>query len=67
LDSGQIKGFALVLKELVFEKNNSFTRAHIREQVEKTLKATNSTIVMEATKELVDELLLDPEGVPTRK
>jgi hypothetical protein len=39
----------------------------IGEQVEKTPKATNSAIVMEATKELVSELLIDPKGAPSRK
>jgi hypothetical protein len=43
------------------------TRKLIEEQVERTLKATNSAIVMEASKELVDELLIDPEGAPVRK
>jgi hypothetical protein len=39
----------------------------IEEQVEWTTKATNSAIVMEASKELVDKLLIDPEGAPARK
>jgi seryl-tRNA synthetase len=39
----------------------------IEEQVERTPKATNSAIVMEASKELVGELLIDPEGVLVRK
>jgi hypothetical protein len=43
------------------------TRKLIEEQVARTLKATNSAIVMEASKELVDELLIDPEGAPVRK
>jgi hypothetical protein len=39
-----------------------------REQVKNlTPKATNSAIVMEATKELVDELLMDSAGASTRK
>jgi hypothetical protein len=42
-------------------------RKLIEEQVERTPKATNSAIVKEASKELVDELLIDPEGVPVRK
>jgi hypothetical protein len=42
-------------------------RKLIEEQVERTPKATNSTIVMEASKELMGELLIDPEGVPVRK
>jgi hypothetical protein len=42
-------------------------RILIGEQVKKTPKATISTIVIEATKELVGELLLDLEGVPARK
>jgi hypothetical protein len=43
------------------------TRKLIEEQVERTPKATNSAIIMEASKELVDELLIDPEGAPLRK
>jgi hypothetical protein len=43
------------------------THKLIEEQVERTPKATNSTIVMEANKELVGELLIDPEGAPVRK
>jgi hypothetical protein len=42
-------------------------RKLIEEQVERTPKATNSAIVMEARKELVGELLIDPEGAPVRK
>jgi hypothetical protein len=42
-------------------------RTLIGEQVERTPKATNSTIVMEATKELVGELLIDPKGTPAKK
>jgi hypothetical protein len=43
------------------------THKLIEEQVKSTPKATNSAIIMEATKELVDELLIDLEGVPARK
>jgi hypothetical protein len=43
------------------------TRKLIEEQVKKTPKATNSAIVMEASKELVGELLIDPKGAPVRK
>jgi hypothetical protein len=43
------------------------TRKLIEEQVERTPKANNSAIVMEASKELVGELLIDPEGVPVWK
>ena len=39
----------------------------IEEQVEWTPKATNCAIVMEVSKELVGELLIDPEGAPVRK
>jgi hypothetical protein len=39
----------------------------IEEQVKRTPKATNSAIVMEASKELVDDLLIDLEGAPVRK
>jgi predicted nuclease of restriction endonuclease-like RecB superfamily len=42
-------------------------RKLIEQQVEKTPKATNSAIVMEANKELVGELLINPEGAPVRK
>jgi hypothetical protein len=34
--------------------------------VERTPHATNSSIVMEATKELMGELLLRPEGKPAK-
>jgi hypothetical protein len=43
------------------------TRKFIEEQVERTPKATNFAIVMEANKELVDELLIDPEEALVRK
>jgi hypothetical protein len=43
------------------------TRKLIEEQVEKTPKATNSAIVMEASKELVGELLINPDGAPVQK
>ena len=42
------------------------SRTLLAEQVEKTPTATNSAIVMEATKELLGELLLRPEGAPTK-
>jgi hypothetical protein len=42
------------------------SRILLEEQVKRTLHATNSSIVMEATKELVGELLLRPEGVPAK-
>jgi hypothetical protein len=38
----------------------------LAEQVERTPHATNSSIVMEATKELLGELLLRPEGEPAK-
>jgi hypothetical protein len=43
------------------------THKLIEEQVERTPEATNFSIVMEASKELVGELLIDPEGAPVRK
>jgi hypothetical protein len=43
------------------------THTFIGEQVKRTLKATISTIVMEATKKLVGELLIDPKRAPARK
>jgi seryl-tRNA synthetase len=42
-------------------------RKLIEDQVERTPKATNFAIVIEASKELVGELLIDPEGAPVRK
>ena len=42
-------------------------RELIQEQVQRTSKGTNSTIVMEASKELVGELLINPDRVPVRK
>jgi hypothetical protein len=42
------------------------TRTLLGEQVERTPHATNSAIVMEATKELLGELLLPPQGVPAK-
>ena len=38
----------------------------IGEQMERMLEATNSSIVMEATKELLGEFLLRPEGDSSR-
>jgi hypothetical protein len=43
------------------------TRTLTREQIERTPKATNSAIVMEAIKELVGELFVDLEGALARK
>ena len=42
-------------------------RKFIQEQVERTPKAINTTIIMEANKELVSELLIDLERAPVRK
>jgi hypothetical protein len=42
-------------------------RKLIEEQVERTPKATNSAIVMEASKEFVGELLINPDGAPILK
>jgi seryl-tRNA synthetase len=42
-------------------------RKLIEEQVERIPKATNSTIVMEASKELVGESLINPDGAPVQK
>ena len=42
------------------------TRSLIGEQMERTPRATNSSIVMEATKELLGEFLLRPEGDSSR-
>jgi hypothetical protein len=43
------------------------TRKLIEEQVERTPKATNSSIVMEASKEVVGKLLINPNGALVRK
>jgi hypothetical protein len=43
------------------------TRKLIEEQVKRTPKATNSAIVMEASKELVGELLINPDGALVQK
>ena len=43
------------------------THELIQKQVERTPKGTNSAIVMEASKELVGELLIHPNGVPVQK
>jgi hypothetical protein len=42
-------------------------RKLIEDQVKRTPKATNFAIVIEASKEFVGELLIDPEGAPVRK
>ena len=42
-------------------------RQLIEDQVERTPKATNSAIVMEASKELVSDLLINPKGAAVRK
>ena len=42
------------------------TRSLLREQVERTPTATNSSILLEASKELIGELLLRPEGAPQK-
>ena len=39
----------------------------IGEQVERTPSATNSAIILEASKEFLGELLLCPEGVPQKE
>ena len=42
------------------------TRSLLGEQVERTPTATNSSIVLQASKELIGELLLRPEGAPQK-
>lgn len=42
------------------------TRTLLEEQVQRTPTATNSAIVLEASKELIGELLLCPEGAPRK-
>jgi hypothetical protein len=49
------------------QKIKKRTHKLIEEQVERTPKASNSIIIIEATKELVGELLIDLKGAPTRK
>ena len=39
----------------------------IEEQVERILKSTNSAIIMEASKELVSDLLINPKGAAVQK
>ena len=39
----------------------------IQEQVKRTPRATNSAIVIEASKEFMGELLINPDGVPIQK
>jgi hypothetical protein len=48
------------VKDGEYQDFKDLTRTLFGEQVERTLHATNSTIVMEATKELLGELLLAP-------
>jgi hypothetical protein len=43
------------------------TRKLIEEQVERTSKATNFAIIMEANKELMGELLINPKEAPVLK
>ena len=45
-------------------ESNTRLKALIGEQVERTPSATNSSIVLEASKEYLGELLLCPDGVP---
>jgi hypothetical protein len=47
-------------KDGEYQDFKDHTRTPLREQVERTPHATNSAIVMEATKELLGELLLEP-------
>ena len=42
------------------------TRSLLGEQMERTPTVTNSSIVLEASKELIGELLLCPEGAPQK-
>jgi hypothetical protein len=54
------------VKDGEYQDFKEWTRTLLGEQVERTPHATNSTIVMEATKELLRELLLAPQGVPAK-
>jgi hypothetical protein len=54
------------VKNREYQDFKDHSRTLLAEQVERTPHATNSSIVMEATKELLGELLLRPEGAPAK-
>jgi hypothetical protein len=54
------------MKEGEYHDFKDCTHTLLGEQVERTPHATNSVIMMEATKELLGELLLAPQGVPAK-
>jgi hypothetical protein len=54
------------MKDGEYQDFKDRSRILLGEQVDRTPHTTNSSIVMEATKELVEELLLKPEGAPTK-
>jgi hypothetical protein len=55
-----------LVKDREYQDFTDRSRTLLGEQVERTPHATNSSIVMEATKELVEELLLRPVGAPLK-
>jgi hypothetical protein len=54
------------MKNGEYQNFKDHSRTLLAEQVERTPHAINSSIVMEATKELLGELLLRPEGAPAK-
>jgi hypothetical protein len=55
-----------LVKNREYQDFKDRSRTLLAEQVERIPHATNSSIVMEATKELLGELLLWPEGAPSK-
>jgi hypothetical protein len=55
-----------LIKDRIYQDFKDETQTFLRKQVERTLHATNSAIVMEAAKELMRELLLGPQGALTK-
>jgi hypothetical protein len=51
------------IKDGKYQDFKDFTQTLLRDHVERTLHAINVAIVMEATKELVGELLLGPQSM----
>jgi hypothetical protein len=54
------------MKNREYQEFKDRSRTLLAEQMEKTPYATNSSIVMEATKELLGKLLLNPKGAPAK-
>jgi hypothetical protein len=55
-----------LIKNREYQDLKDHTRTLLNEQVEKIPHTTNSAIMMEATKELLGELLMAPQGVPAK-